>query len=145
ALDAGTEAIHLEEPEFWVRDGYEGGFKREWQSYYNELWPAPHSSVAEQLLASKLKYFLYRRALQQVFDYVQDYNQRTGRHVRCYVPTHSLLNYSQWCIVSPQSSLALLTGCDGDIAQVWPGTSREPNKFAGEVRSRTFETAFLEY
>jgi hypothetical protein len=92
-----------------------------------------------------LKYFLYRRALQQVFDYVQAYNKRTGRHVHCYVPTHSLLNYAQWSIVSPESSLAQLDGCDGYIAQVWTGTSREPNRFRGEVRSRTFETAFLEY
>jgi hypothetical protein len=48
-----------------------------------------------------LKYFLYRRALQQVFSHVQAYNQRTGRKVRCYVPTHSLINYAHWCIVSP--------------------------------------------
>ncbi len=145
ALDAGAEAIHLEEPEFWDRAGYSEGFKREWQSYYQEAWLAPHSSVDARWRTGKLKYFLYRRALQQVFDYVQAYNQKTGRHVRCYVPTHSLLNYAQWCIVSPESSLAQLNGCDGYIAQVWTGTSREPNKFRGEVRSRTFETAFLEY
>ena len=145
ALDAGAEAIHLEEPEFWDRAGYSGGFKREWKNYYHEDWQPPHSSVDARWRTGKLKYFLYRRALQQVFDYVQAYNQRTGRHVRCYVPTHSLLNYAQWCIVSPESSLAKLNGCDGYIAQVWTGTSREPNKFAGIVRSRTFETAFLEY
>jgi hypothetical protein len=145
ALNAGAEAIHLEEPEFWDRAGYSEGFKREWRSYYHEDWQAPDSSVDARWRAGKLKYFLYRRALQQVFDYVQAYNQRTGRHVRCYVPTHSLLNYAQWCIVSPESSLAQLNGCDGYIAQVWTGTSREPNRFAGEVRSRTFETAFLEY
>ncbi|HEV2696153.1 MAG TPA: hypothetical protein VG347_24915 [Verrucomicrobiae bacterium] len=145
ALDAGAEAIHLEEPEFWDRAGYSEGFKREWKSYYHEDWQPPHSSVDARWRAGKLKYFLYRRALQQVFDYVQAYNQKTGRHVRCYVPTHSLLNYSQWCIVSPESSLANLKGCDGYIAQVWTGTSREPNRFRGEVRSRTFETAFLEY
>ena len=29
ALDAGAEAIHLEEPEFWDRAGYSAGFKRE--------------------------------------------------------------------------------------------------------------------
>ncbi|MGA2244788.1 MAG: hypothetical protein ABSH48_07315 [Verrucomicrobiota bacterium] len=145
ALDAGTEAIHLEEPEFWDRGGYSEGFKREWKSYYHEDWQPPHSSVDARWRTGRLKYFLYRRALQQVFDYVQDYNQRTGRHVRCYVPTHSLLNYAQWCIVSPESSLARLKGCDGYIAQVWTGTSREPNKYAGAVRSRTFETAFLEY
>jgi hypothetical protein len=145
ALEAGAEAIHLEEPEFWVQDGYEGAFKREWRSYYGEEWQPPHSSVDAQWRASKLKYFLYRRALQQVFDYVQDYNRRTGRHVRCYVPTHSLLNYAHWRIVSPESSLARLNGCEGYIAQVWTGTARTPNLYRGRLRERTFDTAFLEY
>lgn len=145
ALDAGTEAIHLEEPEFWVNAGYSEGFKREWRVYYQEDWQPPHSSVDAQWRASKLKYYLYRRTLQQIFDHVQAYNQRTGKKVRCYVPTHSLLNYAHWEIVSPESSLARLNGCDGYIAQVWTGTSREPNKYRGKVKERTFETAFLEY
>jgi hypothetical protein len=145
ALDAGAEAIHLEEPEFWVQDGYEQAFRRDWRTYYGEDWQAPDSSPEAEWRASKLKYFLYRRALQQVFDYVQDYNRRSGRHVRCYVPTHSLLNYCQWRIVSPESSLARLNGCDGYIAQVWTGTSRTPNTYRGQRRERTFETAFLEY
>jgi hypothetical protein len=144
-LDAGVEAVHLEEPEFWARAGYSEGFKREWQNFYHEPWQPPQSSVDAQWRASKLKYFLYRRALQQVFSHVQAFNKRTGRNVRCYVPTHSLINYAHWCIVSPQSSLALLDGCDGYIAQVWTGTSRTPNHFRGVRRERTFETAFLEY
>ncbi len=145
ALDAGAEAIHLEEPEFWVNSGYSEGFKREWHAFYGDDWQPPHSSADAQWRASKLKYFLYRRALQQVFDYVQAYNQRTGRHVHCYVPTHSLLNYASWKIVSPESSLAQLNGCDGYIAQVWTGTSRTPNVYRGQLKERTFETAFLEY
>ena len=135
ALDAGAEAIHLEEPEFWDRGGYSEGFKREWRGYYHEDWQAPDSSVDARWRAGKLKYFLYRRALQQVFDFVQDYNKKTGRHVHCYVPTHSLVNYAQWCIVSPESSLAQLQGCDGYIAQVWTGTSREPNRFVSPCNS----------
>lgn len=145
ALDAGAEAIHLEEPEFWVRGGYSDGFKREWQEEYGEPWQPPHGSVDAQWRASKLKYGLYRRALQQVFDHVRDYNRRSGRAVRCYVPTHSLLNYAQWRIVSPESSLARLEGCDGYIAQVWTGTARTPNVYRGRRKERTFETAFLEY
>ena len=145
ALEAGAAAIHLEEPEFWVRSGYSEGFKREWRKFYGEDWQPPHASVDAQWRASKLKYFLYRRALQQVFDYVQDYNRRTGRHVRCYVPTHSLLNYAHWRIVSPESSLARLQGCDGYIAQVWTGTARTADLYRGQLRERTFETAFLEY
>ena len=145
ALDAGVEAIHLEEPEFWVHGGYSEGFKREWKEYYREDWQPPHQSVDAQWRASKLKYFLYRRALQQVFDHVQDWNRRMGKQVRCYVPTHSLISYSQIRIVSPESSLARLSGCDGYIAQVWTGTARAPNLFRGKLKERTFEAAFLEY
>ncbi|MHB8522101.1 MAG: hypothetical protein ACYDH9_15255 [Limisphaerales bacterium] len=145
ALDAGAEAIHLEEPEFWVRGGYSDGFKREWKKSYGDDWGPPHSSVDAQWRASKLKYFLYRRALQQVFDFVHTYNREHARQVRCYVPTHSLLNYAHWRIVSPESSLARVGGCDGYIAQVWTGTARTPNRYRGQLRERTFETAFLEY
>lgn len=145
AIDAGAEAVHLEEPEFWVRSGYSESFKREWQSYYKEPWIAPHTSPDAQYRASKLKYFLYRRALQQVFDYVNTQNKEHQRNVRCYVPTHSMLNYAHWGIVSPEQSLVQLQGCDGYIGQVWTGTARTPNRFQGTLKERTFETAFFEY
>ncbi len=145
ACEAGVEAVHLEEPEFWSWGGHAPAFKREWQEMYGEPWQAPESSPDARWRAAKLMYFLYRRALQQVFDSVQEFNKQTGKHVRCYVPTHSLLNYADWGIVSPQSSLALLKGCDGYIAQVWTGTAREPNYYQAVKKERTFETAFLEY
>ncbi len=144
ALDAGAEAIYLEEPEFWVRGGWSDGFKREWQSYYGEPWAAPDSSPDAQYRASKLKYYLYRRTLSQVFDFVRDYGITHGRKIPCYVPTHSLINYASWGICSPESSL-LSVGCDGYIAQVWTGTARTPNSYEGTKKERTFETAFLEY
>ncbi|HEU5117583.1 MAG TPA: hypothetical protein VFT74_13140, partial [Isosphaeraceae bacterium] len=144
AMDSGAEAIHLEEPEFWVRAGYSEGFKREWKAHYGEDWIPPHTSPDAQYRASLLKYYLYQRALKQVFDFVKAENARTGRDVRCYVPTHSLINYAHWCIVSPESSL-LGVGADGFIAQTWTGTARTPNFYAGRKRERTFETAFLEY
>ncbi|MHB8637378.1 MAG: hypothetical protein ACYC96_12990 [Fimbriimonadaceae bacterium] len=145
ALDAGVDAIHLEEPEFWARGGYGKGFQREWHTYYGQAWQAPDSSPDARWRASMLMYYLYRRALRQVFDYVKAYDVAHHAHVRCYVPTHSLLNYAHWRIVSPESSLARVNGCDGYIAQVWTGTARTPNVFRGVTRERTFETAFLEY
>ena len=45
ALDAGAEAVYLEEPEFWARGGWSEGFKREWKDYYHEDWVAPDSSA----------------------------------------------------------------------------------------------------
>ena len=144
ALDAGAEAIYLEEPEFWARAGWSESFKREWQDFYHEPWQAPDSSPDAQYRASKLKYYLYRRALAQVFDAVKAYGDQRHRAIPCYVATHSLINYAQWRIVSPESSL-LDVGADGYIAQVWSGTARTPNVYDGVKRQCTFETAFLEY
>ena len=144
AIDAGAVAIHMEEPEYWVRAGWSEGFKREWQAYYGEPWQDPVSSPDAQYRASKLKYFLYQRTLKQIFDFVDAYGKEIGRDVRCYVPTHSMINYASWGIVSPESSL-LAVGADGFIAQTWTGTARTPNFYEGKKRQRTFETAFLEY
>ncbi len=145
ALEVGVEAVHLEEPEFWSYGGYGEGFKREWQEYYREPWQDPTSSPDARWRAAKLMYYLYRRALQQVFDSINAFNKERGTRVRCYVPTHSLINYADWGIVSPESDLAKIEGCDGYIAQVWTGTAREPNRYMGVRKERTFETAFLEY
>ncbi|MGN0069462.1 MAG: hypothetical protein ACI350_07010 [Prevotella sp.] len=144
-IDAGIDAIFLEEPEFWARAGYSEAFKREWQDYYGFPWRAQHESAENTYLSNKLKYHLYYRALDEAFSFAKQYGKEKGMDVRCYVPTHSLLNYSQWNIVSPEASLASMKNCDGYIAQVWTGTSREPNFFNGKERERVFETAFLEY
>ena len=144
-IDAGISAIFLEEPEFWARSGYSEAFKREWHDYYGFPWRPQHESAENTYLSNKLKYHLYYRALDETFTYAKQYGRERGIDVTCYVPTHSLLNYAQWGIVSPEASLASMASCDGYIAQVWTGTAREPNHFNGVVKERTFETAFLEY
>jgi len=145
AIDAGIDAIFLEEPEFWVSGGYSEAFKREWRDFYGFDWMPQDKSAEGLYLSGKLKYMLYQRALRKAFDFCHAYGKRKGMKVRCYVPTHSLLNYSMWGIVSPEASLASIEGMDGYIAQVWTGTSRTPNHFNGKQRERVFETAFLEY
>ena len=144
-IDNGIDAIYLEEPEYWARAGYSAAFKREWKDYYRFDWKPQHESAENTYLSNKLKYYLYYRALQDVFTYAKEYGKSKGMNVRCYVPTHSLLNYSLWQIVSPEASLASLSCIDGYIVQSWTGTAREPNYFNGIARERTFETAFLEY
>ena len=144
-IDTGIDAIYLEEPEFWARSGYSEAFKREWKIYYGFDWRPQHESPENTYLSNKLKYHLYYRALNECFTYAKEYGKSKGMTVRCYVPTHSLVNYSQWMIVSPEASLASLPCVDGYIAQVWTGTSREPNYFNGQMKQRVFETAFLEY
>jgi len=144
-IDAGIDAIYMEEPEFWARAGYSEAFKKEWKKYYGFDWRPQHESPENTYLANKLKYELYYNALNDVFTYAKEYGKSKGMEVRCYVPTHSLVNYSQWRIVSPEASLASLSCVDGYIAQIWTGTSREPNYYNGERKERVFETAYLEY
>ncbi|MFC5649505.1 hypothetical protein ACFPYJ_10240 [Paenibacillus solisilvae] len=146
AIDCGIEAIHMEEPEFWAAGGYSEAFKREWLNAYGEDWISPHSSPDAQYRASKLKAAMYYRALDRICSQMKEYSLVTyGRTVRFYVPTHSLINYTQWRIVSPEALLVSMPSCDGFIAQIWTGTARTPNVYQGIRRERTFETAFLEY
>lgn len=144
-IDAGITSIYLEEPEFWAKSGYSDAFKKEWQDFYGFPWRPQDASPENTWLSNKLKYHLYYRALEEVFTYAKQYGQSKGLDIKCYVPTHSLINYSQWQIVSPEASLASMPCVDGYVAQVWTGTSREPNFFDGDKKERVFETAFLEY
>ena len=144
-IDAGIDAIYLEEPEYWAFAGYSDAFKQEWKAFYGFDWRPQHESAENTYLSNKLKYHLYYRALNECFTYAKAYGKSKGMEVRCYVPTHSLINYSQWQIVSPEASLASLPCVDGYIAQVWTGTSRVPNYYNGLYKERVFENAFLEY
>ncbi|WP_219847965.1 hypothetical protein [Sphingobacterium gobiense] len=144
-IDAGIDAIFMEEPEFWARAGYSESFKREWKKYYGFDWRPQHESPENTYLSNKLKYHLYYKALNEIFTFAKEYGKSKDMDVKCYVPTHSLVNYAQWMIVSPEASLASLPVVDGYIAQVWTGTSREPNYFNGKEKERVFETAYLEY
>jgi hypothetical protein len=144
-IDAGVDVIYLEEPEFWARAGYSAAFQKEWKDYYGTDWRPQQESAENTYLSNKLKYHLYYRALEEALTFAKTYGKSKGMDVRCYVATHSLLNYSMWQIVSPEASLASLPCVDGYIVQSWTGTAREPNYFNGIAKSRTFETAFLEY
>ena len=146
AVDAGVEAIHMEEPEFWDYGGYSEAFKREYEIRYREPFVPQHASVDAHYRTAQLKAELYTRALSRVSQSVKEYAKAVyGRDLRFYVPTHSLINYTTWKIMSPEAALIGLDTVDGYIAQIWTGTSREANVYEGVYRERTFETAFLEY
>ena len=144
-IDAGITSLFFEEPEFWARAGYSEPFKQEWQKYYGFPWRPQDASAENTYLSNKLKYQLYYNAIKEVSSYAKEYGKSKGLLIKVYIPTHSLVNYSSWSIVSPEASLASLPGIDGYIAQVWTGTAREPTYYNGKEKERVFENAFLEY
>ncbi|MDR0731150.1 MAG: hypothetical protein LBF63_05720 [Treponema sp.] len=146
AIDAGVEAVYTEEPEFLESGAYSEAFKREYQIYYHEPWQPPHESVDAHYRSARLMAYLYRRAIDRVSAALCEYSMvKYGRPLRFYVPTHSLLNYTQWKVPSPEGTLTDIPTLSGYQAQIWMGTSRTPNVYRGECRERIFETAFLEY
>ncbi len=144
-IDNRISTIYLEEPEFWARSGYSLAFKKEWKEYYGFSWEPEYKSADATYLASKLKFHLFYNALEDAFRFAKEYGRRRGIRVKCFVATHSLLNYSSWEIVSPEASLASIPYIDGYVAQVWSNTAEVPNFYDGVEKSRAFETAFLEY
>ncbi|HPP58658.1 MAG TPA: hypothetical protein PLT82_05950 [Candidatus Hydrogenedens sp.] len=144
-LNYKVESIYLEEPEFWAVTGWSDAFKNLWEKHYGEPWKPPNESIDTQYKASLLKYKLYSNALTEVFQFAKRYSKEHNFDLGCYVPTHSLINYAQWRIVSPESMLTSMDNCDGIIAQVWTGTARTRHYYQGVSKERTFETAYLEY
>lgn len=144
-IDAGISVIYLEEPEFWARAGYSEMFKEEWKKFYGFPWRPQDESPENTYLSNKLKYHLFYNAIKEVAEYAKSYGRSKGMKVKVFIPTHSLINYTAWQIVSPEASLASLESIDGYVAQVWTNTARTPNYFNGKRKERVFETAFLEY
>lgn len=144
-VDKGITDIYMEEPEFWEAGGYSEAFKREYQAYFGTEWEPPHANVNIKYRSAKLKAYLYGRLVQLLSRNVKDYGRKNNKEIHFYVATHSLVNYAQWKIMSPESRLLDVDEVDGFIAQVWTGTSGTGNIYEGHYKSRTFETAYLEY
>lgn len=146
AVDLGVLAVHMEEPEFWDRSGYSPAFQRAYEARYGEPFAPQHESIDAHWRCARLKAELYAQTLARISAALKAYaRKKYDRDLRFYVPTHSLLNYTQWKILSPEASLIGIPTVDGYIAQVWTGTSRVANVYEGLYRERTFETAYLEY
>lgn len=144
-IDKGITEIYMEEPEFWEAGGYSEAFKKEYLAYYGVDWEPPHTNINAKYHSSRLKAYLYGRLVRHLSRNIKEYGRKTGKEIHFYVATHSLVNYAQWKIMSPESRLLDVDEVDGFIAQVWTGTSGTGNVYEGHYKSRTFETAYLEY
>lgn len=146
AVDVGIEAIFLEEPEFWSGEGYSESFQREFETVYQRPWKPYEENPADCYDACKLMAQMYFRSVERIGEALKNYAKfKYGKNLRIYVATHSLINYTQWGIMSPEALFTASPYIDGYIAQIWTGTSRPANRYKGVVTERTFETAFLEY
>ena len=101
-IDAGLSAVQFQEPDFWFHGGYSEAFKREWGIYYKSPWEPPLSSPAASYKASKLKRFLFARAIFILASDLKDYAR--GKHrknFKIYIKTRGLIHNAISGIISP--------------------------------------------
>lgn len=143
AIDAGCEAIRLEQPIFWSAAGYSDGFKREWESFYETPWEPPQQNAAAQFQAEQLKFELELRAVADLLAHAKNYAQSTKRSVKTYVTTLSALQYAHESKVGPQAELLYIPECDGVIGRV-PAHVPE-TRYADMKQARAFESAWFDF
>jgi hypothetical protein len=141
ALLAGSDGICPEEPEYWLKAGYETAFREAWQTAYNSPWEPPHSSIDARWKAGRLMAKMQENHIRQLL------RNATGvkPSIKRIIALHSPINYAQWGIVAPQHALTQLSEVQEVIGQVWTGTSRSPVRYAGIRRDLNFALAYLEY
>lgn len=142
AIRDRVSAIYIEEPEFFARAGYSKTFRKAWKQFYGKPWKNPDSSPEAWYRSSLLKVHIFEQSLNDVFKYAKEISH--GK-VKCFVATHSVLNYSLWQIDSPEVQLLKIPYVDGFIGQVWSGTARTPVYYQGKWQELTFQNAYLEY
>lgn len=115
AIDAGIQDIVFEEPEFYINCN-----------------PEIKDSCKNEILF---------KALQSIITISKEYARQVHKKIRCFIATHSIFNYANWGIISPEILLSNISGLDGFIGQVWQDTANNPI----DTRFTTFEQAYIEY
>ena len=141
ALANGSGGICPEEPEYWLRAGYEDAFKLAWQTEYKTAWQPPHNSIDNRTKTAKLMATMQTK---HIADLLSDAASRKP-NARRLVALHSPLSYAQWSVISPQYRITNLSQVQEVIGQVWTGTARTPVRYAGIRTDMTFSNAYLEY
>lgn len=115
AIDVGIQDIIFEEPEFYINCNPE----------------------IKDFNKNKILF----NTLQTIITLTKEYAQQAHKSIRCYVATHSIFNYANWGIISPEILLSYISNLDGIIGQVWQDTADNPL----DPRFTTFEQAYIEY
>lgn len=114
AINADIHCIVFEEPEFYINCNPE----------------LSDSNKCEILL----------QTLQYIIALTKQYAHDQRKDVYCLIATHSIFNYANWGIISPEILLSKIPQLDGFIGQVWQDTAESSNDSL-----TTFEHAYLEY
>lgn len=139
--ELGPGFIAVEEPESFIGNEYNEGFKEEWLDYYGTEFVDPKSSAEARYMSSKLMTHLWLTMIDEIGKFMEE----NYPEIDLVVATHSTANYTHWNIVSAVNAFTSSQYVDGIIGQTWSDTVNSAVKYAGTSQTRLFEAAFTEY
>ena len=139
-LDAGVEAIVLEEPITFFGGVYSECFRQAWKEYYGAEWSDPASSPQARYQASKLVEHMAVTMLRTLGERIKE----RAPDVLYYIANHNAYRAigDFTCI---NSAVANLECVDGMIGQTWSNTSMLNKPYGGETVNRPFQNNYIEY
>lgn len=143
-LEHGVDAIHFEEPYFFVKSGYSGGFKKEWEMYFKKPWKPIHEDINTQYLASVLKGKLIYRSIAFLSTALKSYSKyHLGHDLKIYVQTRGYLNNIHNRTITPIKKITESKYIDGIVVDA-DTLGQRLTAEEGES-TRLFESAFIEF
>lgn len=145
-LEYGVEAIHIEEPYFFVKSGYSPSFKKEWEMYFQKPWTPIYNDINAQYEASILKGELVYRSIEFLSMELKSYcKYHFNRDLKIYVQTRGYISNIQNKTITPIKKITESKYIDGIVVNA--DSIKQSNEIAAkkDEEIKLFESAFIEF
>lgn len=144
-LETGIDAIHIEEPYFFVKSGYSKAFKKEWEMYFKSPYISPHKDVNSQYLSSILKGKLIYRSIAFLSTAIKSYvKYHMDKDIKIYVQTRGYLSNIHNKTITPIKKITESKYIDGIVVD--SDTINQRTDLDNSERDiKLFESTFIEF
>ena len=143
-IDYGVDAIHIEEPYFFVKSGYSNAFKKEWGLYFKKPYSPVGDDINSQYLASVLKGKLIYRSIAFLATALKSYAKyHTDKDLKILVQTRGFLGNIHSKTITPIKKITESRYIDGIVVEADSLTQIISED--AKTNTRLFEAAFIEF
>lgn len=145
-VDCDIDAIHIEEPYFFVKSGYGAAFRREWELYYKKPYSPVDGDVNSQYLASVLKGKLTYRSIVFLATALKSYAEyHTGKKLKIIVQTRGFLSNVHNKTITPVKKITESKYIDGIVVEADALIRGLKERSGSKKNFKLFEAAFIEF
>ena len=142
-IEAGADAVYIEEPDGWIDAFYNQTFMDRWKQEYGTDYDLSMNDTPEGI--AKQDYIIAQLFL-EAYDTTSTLIKECYPDVKVYICTHSVSNYLLHGISTDNASIVDLPNIDGVVAQAWSDTSLAASfPLNGTNGVHAFEYSYMEY